>query len=129
MELTNYDLAADAENGFSLELIDPKTGKKAGVTIEVIGSDSKVYRKAKNDSLRRMSKAIKDGKEIDNDVESVKLYAPCVTGWSGFTWGGESFEYSKDNAVKLLTQFGWIIDQVSVAVEKRSNFTKKPKSN
>ncbi len=57
MDLGKYDLTANAERGFDLELRDPLSGKKTDIIINVVGSDSKLYREALTNMRRGMAQA------------------------------------------------------------------------
>lgn len=130
MDITQFDLAADAESGFDLVLLNPRTGVKTDVVITVIGSDSKSYRKARSTEQRRaILDAKATGEEVDVDLVNARIYAKCVTGWTGMFDGENEIVFTPEKALEILTNLPWICDQVGEAVEKRVNFMKKSEAN
>lgn len=123
MDLSQYDLTANAEKGFDYVVKDPISGKATDATVTVMGSDSKAYRRIRNEITREVARS---GKDIDADDLSCRIYAECITGWSGLSDGKGLIEYSKEAASKLMNDLPWLMDQIGLAVEKRANFTVKP---
>lgn len=120
MNLSDYDLSANATRGFEMVVRDPITDKPTDAVISIIGSDSKTYRKVKNETLRRVAK----GDDLDADQISAAVYTACVTGWRDLSVDGKPLEYSVEAANDLLVRFPWLMDQIGTAVESRSNFTR-----
>jgi len=129
MDLSNYDLRTKAEDGHALTVLDPITFKPTDLVIHVIGSDSKVFRRARAQALRDVAKAPKEGEEFDTDTVLAKVCAGCVTGWENMIENGEPVAFSTEKALDLLTRMGWLLDQVSGAIETRANFTKPAETN
>lgn len=124
MDLSLFDLSKDADSGFKMTVVDPKTNEPTDASIYVIGSDSKVYRSAKAKIYRKAAR-----EDVDADELSAEVYSNCITGWSGLQDKGEDIEFNHEAALNLLNRLPWLMDQVSFAVETRSNFTKKPAKN
>ena len=120
MDLANYNLSADADNGYALTILDPYNGKPTDIVINIIGADSKTYRTAKTNAYRESMQG-KDADEI-----SAKIYASCVTGWQNVVKDGKEIGFSPEKAFDLFCDLNWLMDQVGAAVEKRANFMKKP---
>ena len=121
MDLNDFDLCRDADDGFEMIVKNPRTGKPTDIKISVIGSDSKTYRAAKSKIFRKAASS-----DVDTDDLSAEVYAACVTGWSGVNRGGKDIDFSYEAALSLFTDLPWLMDQVGVAVETRANFTKEP---
>jgi hypothetical protein len=120
MDLSNYDLRSYAEKGFDLTVKDPLSSKDTDITVAIVGSDSRAYRAAKSEAFRLAAEG------ADSDKISAAMYSKCVTGWSGLMLGENEVEFSEDKALEIFEKFPWLMDQVGLAVEKRSNFMKKP---
>lgn len=121
MNIFEYDLSTAAEEGFTLTLRDPLTGKDTDAEITVIGSDSKAYRRAKAEAMRKAAKA----KDSDTDELSADVYAACIKDWDNLTdEKGEPIPFSQEKARELLGRFPWFMDQVGYAVDTRGNFMK-----
>ena len=121
MDIANYDLRTNAEQGFAFTVVDPITRKDTDLTITIVGSDSKTFRRARTDALRDVVKA---GGDFDEDQMTAQMCAACVTGWENMTENGEPVVFSVEKAVDLFARMGWLLDQVSAAIENRANFTK-----
>jgi hypothetical protein len=126
MNLFDLDLKSDAEAGFKMLVKHPVTNKDTDCTISVVGSDSKVYRKARADSIRE---AMKKGGDIDTDEASAEIYAKCITGWIGMSGPDGEIKYSEEKALELLMRFSWLCDQLGIVIESRLNFTKPLKKS
>ncbi len=74
---------------------------------------------------RSIAKDASDGKEVDVDERMAGVFAKCITGWKNLEENGSAVKISEKAAKKLLTTYPWVLDQVQVSVEKRSNFTEK----
>lgn len=113
-------------------MVDPDR-ENAPVTLTIIGQDSDQFRKLAraiaerraNDALQasggRARVAMKiDAEQIETD--SVKLAASCVIGWENIDLDGAPFVYSVENAIKLLTEFPLVKEQVENATQNRAAF-------
>lgn len=123
MDLADFDLKGNAEAGFEFTLYNPYTGEDTEIKISVVGSDSKAYRQAKAEAMRESIK----GGVVDTDAVSAKVYAKCITGWSGFAENGKDLPFNPDTAEDILNRYPWVMDQVAAKVDNRLNFTKPPK--
>jgi hypothetical protein len=127
--------AAKAEVGSVLQLKHPGSEKPLeGVTITLLGTDSKKYRTA----LRRKQQASIDrtlrGKKAklraeEVEQESLEDLAECTVTWSGgpdlpgvFQLGSEKLECNKENAIRVFTELPWIKEQASEFMADRENF-------
>jgi hypothetical protein len=133
MELYMFDLNAlkpvMADDGAVLQILHPETEEAIdGMTITLLGQDSKVYRKialAKQQSaLNRISKG---KKAVDFDAEklaedTIEDLVKLTTGWEGFMLDGKTIEATPANIKNVYTEWAWIKEQVSEFVADRSNF-------
>lgn len=117
-----------AKDTTTMHLTDPATGKPApGVSFEVYSKDSDTFRIAKLKIDRQRAKRWQGSRKFnidpaDIEQENLTLIASCIAGWTGLSLGGKKYEYSKENAVKLLTEFPEIYEQIDLFVGDRSNF-------
>jgi hypothetical protein len=133
MELYMFDLNAlkpvMADDGAVLQILHPETEEAIdGMTITLLGQDSKVYRKialAKQQSaLNRISKG---KKAVDFDAEklaedTIEDLVKLTTGWEGFMLDGKTIEATPANIKNVYTEWAWIKEQVAEFVADRSNF-------
>jgi len=96
--------------------------KDIGVTFNVIGSDSKEYRQMTNDlMLKRMSQEEKPSREELEDDE-LSIIVTSVKSFSGVMIDGKELKSNKENIKKILSECGWIKDQISSFIINKSNF-------
>ena len=122
-DLAKLDTAKVAEEGAELRVAHPTTGEDLGITITLIGTDSKTFRDISKS--RATASLKKKSREIDldqNESESVELLAKCTKGWSCITESGVEVPFSYENAVKLYTKYLWLREQIDRFMADRSNF-------
>lgn len=126
-DFATRDVAAKAEEGAELEVLDPVTSEAVGVYITLAGADSVVHRKAvANISKRRFNnqKGFRN-KGFDPErmeAESIEILAACTLGWKGVTLEGVPLPCSRDNAIKMYTRFPWLREQVEQFIGDRSAY-------
>ena len=122
-DLAKLDTAKVAEEGAELRVAHPTTGEDLGITITLIGTDSKTFRDISKS--RATASLKKKTREIDldqNESDAVDLLAKCTKGWSGITENGKEVAFSYDNAVQLYTKYLWLREQIDRFMADRSNF-------
>ena len=122
-DLAKLDTAKVAEEGAELRVAHPTTGEDLGITITLIGTDSKTFRDISKS--RATASLKKKTREIDldqNESDAVDLLAKCTKGWSGITENGKEVAFSFDNAVQLYTKYLWLREQIDRFMADRSNF-------
>ena len=122
-DLAKLDTAKVAEEGADLHVAHPTTGEDLGITITLIGTDSKTFRDISKSSATASLK--KKTREIDldqNESDAVDLLAKCTKGWAGITENGKEVAFSYDNAVQLYTKYLWLREQIDRFMADRSNF-------
>ena len=134
------DVSAAAENGAVLELKDP-TGELilkpdgSPVTITLMGTESKQYKKARNaigdrylkKATPRKAAMAETTEEAISDLAS-QLAAVTIS-WDGIIRSGITVECTRDNARALYIDCEWVREQADNFVGERRNFWKaSPKS-
>lgn len=118
-----------ADDGAVLNIVHPETEELIdGMTITLLGQDSKVYRKLQMSkqqaALNRMAKG---KKAIDLDAEklsedSIEDLVKLTTAWAGFALDGKTLEFTPDNVRMVYNEWSWIKEQVQEFVGNRANF-------
>lgn len=122
-DLAKLDTAKVAEEGAELHVAHPTTGEDLGITITLIGTDSKTFRDISKS--RATASLKKKTREIDldqNESDAVELLARCTKGWSGITENGKDIPFGHENAVELYTKYLWLREQIDRFMADRSNF-------
>jgi hypothetical protein len=132
LDLSTLDTAKAAEQGSTLEVKHPTTGRVLAdgdgraVTLTLAGADSQRARKAERFALnRRLRQGSRRGvgvtaDELDDDA--LDLLSACTLAWSGFAVDGAELECNPENARRLYRQFPWLREQAQAFVDDRSNF-------
>lgn len=130
MDLLKYKFL---EEGADLHLIDPdtKTALMDGdtpVTVRLISRESSQWLKVQDDATKQKASAIRNSETKPSLEElydlSLDAYALAVIGWTGLSLGTEPFEYSKENAQRLVREFPWVRKQIQDFWNDEGNFIK-----
>lgn len=127
---TSKDVAQREDEGNKVHLTD-EAGElmyedKKPVTITVVGTYSKTYRRVQNEQRLKVLKGRRVQLTPDAvDAKANEALAACVLGWEGFTSEGKPFPYSRDNAAALFAQAPWIREQVEEAMSDHASFFPK----
>jgi hypothetical protein len=127
MDLGKFDIGAASERGAEMQLENPITfeplvtddGKP--ISLRLVGSDSGEYRAA----LTRINAKAKPGRKntlAQAEARAVELLAACVKGWTGIIWNDEPLKFTAENVQMVLTERGWVKEQVDNFVHDRANF-------
>jgi hypothetical protein len=120
-----------ADEGAVMQVVDSKTEEVIpGVTITLLGQDSKVYRKiqlARSQAI--LNRAAKGKKGVDLDAEKMAddtiddLVKLTVT-WTGFEEDGKPLDATPENFARIYGDPGlsWLKEQVQEFVADRTNF-------
>lgn len=118
-----------ADEGATLELVHPETEEViSGLTITLLGQDSKVYRKLLLSKQQAALNRIAKGKKaVDYDAEkmaddSIDDLVKLTISWTGVTVSGETLECTPDNVRRVYNEWNWVKEQVQEFVADRSNF-------
>lgn len=126
-DFASRDVAAKAEEGAELEVLDPVTGEPVGVYITLAGADSAVHRKAATNVSKRRLNGQKGFRNRGWDPEkmqeeSIEILATCTLSWKGVLVDGAPLPCSRDNAIKMYTRFPWLREQVEAFISDRSEY-------
>tara|TARA_R110000868_G_scaffold29270_4_gene108860 strand:+ start:1982 stop:2389 length:408 start_codon:yes stop_codon:yes gene_type:complete len=118
-----------ADDGAVLNIVHPETEEVIeGMTITVLGQDSKIYRKLQlgkqQAALNRMSKGKKaldlDAEKLSED--SIDDLVKITIGWTGLSLDKKELEFTPENVRTVYTEWAWIKEQVQEFVGNRANF-------
>lgn len=125
LNLSEFDLQAEAERGATMHVLHPKTGERTSATCQVVGVEAKAYR----DRLRAIrNEAMKnpDREPADEDgallLGRARQAVAALTGWTDIGDGGETVEFNDESAIRVMTKFPWLADQVLGFASNRGNF-------
>lgn len=135
-DLADLDTRAKANEGYDLEILHPVSQEEIGLTVHILGSDSKEYQKiVRATNSKRMDRLRKAGglrnadiplEEIEKD--SVDLLVSCSTGWKargGLMLDGKEWPaFTKPVAAGLYDRFPWLREQIDRGIVDRGNFIK-----
>lgn len=133
MDISKYNLAQAAENGFEFEVTHPDTGEGLDGFITVRGERSKVVveyqRKQINQQLKAEAINAKRGNK-DTKVRLVEDYiedlneaaAMRVISWRNIKKDGVDLPFSVEKAAELFEEYEWIRDQVMEVSKASENF-------
>lgn len=129
LSFEDLDLITASENAFEFEYLRADGGD-TGVFISVLGSQSprvqdwvrKILNRRKSQELL----AAKRGKDVERTIEDDEQFgigaaAIRIINWRGIT----GFEYSPENATKLMERNSELREQVFEASNNLGNFTKR----
>lgn len=126
VDLSAFDAAMDRqERGIEVPILDQAGKKKLGLTITVVGRDSRRAIAAQDEMTEELVE-----REIDSPLSAaerrdrgIRFLAKLSTGWTpNIILDGKELAFSEANAVKLYTRHPFIKEQVDVAVGSRSRF-------
>ena len=125
MDLANFNLAAKAEAGASLTILNPIDGAETDLVIKVAGSESATYRNAvfaaSSEYTYKEDDELKDKIDVIDRRNGV-TYAACIMGWENMAFDGKPVAFSHDEAAKILADTPWLTDQIGVFIKNRANF-------
>lgn len=118
-----------ADDGAILQIVHPESEEAIdGMTITLLGQDSKVYRKIQLAKQQAALNRIAKGKRaVDLDAaklaeDSIDDLVQLTTDWSGFVLDGAALDCTPENIRKVYGEWAWIKEQVQEFVADRSNF-------
>lgn len=123
MKVTLQDLAAKP---IQVELKHPTTDEALGVTVTVVGKNSRRFKDKFYESVAEAQNETKEAPNADKmraaERRGVELIAACVIGWSDNEFFGG--EYTAEKALEIIGQpeLSWVKDQVEAAIVEDSHF-------
>lgn len=147
-DLASLDTRTRSNQGFDLEIFNPRTMDGTGFMITIYGEDSDAYQQALIDETQRKiarnagTVGQKSRREVvansldESDENEILRLAACTKGWftkdkTPVLLEGKPFPFSSANATLLYQNYPLIRKQVSNAIGNRSNFmqTSEPSSS
>lgn len=133
MDISKYNLAQAAENGFEFEITHPDTGEGLDGFITVRGERSKAVvayqRKQANQQLKadaiNARKGNKDAKVklVEDYIEDLNEAAAMrVISWRNIKKDGVDIPFSVDAAISLFEDYEWVRSQVLEVSNEAENF-------
>jgi hypothetical protein len=98
-----------------------RDGQTIPVTITVLSSLSKAYRRAEANIRKRAIKLHKITGEGIHDDQIEKAVA-CIVSWDGFFAGGQVVQCNPGNAAQLFRAAPYVLTQVNEAIHDRASF-------
>lgn len=121
-DLSIFDLESRAESGFTVHITHPASGKKTGLSVNVVGVDSKTYA----DAQKQMLAELKDD-DADKEAAGIRLLAKCTRDWSGFEEDGKELKFSVKEAEQVYSKYKGIREQVDRGMAQRSRLFSESK--
>ncbi|MDI7864083.1 hypothetical protein MRS76_19220 [Rhizobiaceae bacterium n13] len=115
---------ADQDRGRELEIVDPWTGKPAGIRFRIAGPDSTVQHRARIQMMDELAEAAdQDGKVTAETRERARVncLAKCVL-LMEIEEEGKPVAMSHKNVLRVLMAAAWIQAQVDAFAGDRRNF-------
>lgn len=118
MDVNNLYTAQKHEEGAEFQIKD-ENGEEIDAFITVAGLDSKMFRAAKSEMMRKM--VAED--EVDNEALRANALSHITISWRGLLDGEEEHVFSQEKAETLYLNAPFIMDQADEFVNQRANFT------
>lgn len=118
----------DTEQLFTLELKSPLDDTLLGITLQIRSESSKaakdIIRTHSDQNMERVQrrKVVKSATTERQEIERVAAYIASWD-WQEHTWHGGIPEFNSKKVMQILEKEDWIVDQVTEAAIKISNFT------
>lgn len=129
MEITNFNLAAQAAVGYNLELVHPATGDKLGGVIIIRGDESREVQNYNRRRFQELQKRERMNKGKDTsytlaEIEEIGIESAItrVIGWKNIKKDGIELDYNKENAEMVFRDYPWIRNQVMEAAQDLTLF-------
>ena len=131
-DISKQNPAKQAEVGYEFEVTTP-AGDKTGIKITVRGDQSPVVknhgRKVYQEMKLKEQQAKRRGKEYELDLDeadqmSAEAAAIRVIGWTGLVEDGKEVKFSKDEAVRICTEYSFVKEQILEQSSNVYNFSK-----
>lgn len=129
MDLKSLDMRAAAEAGATMTLRHPVTdedladGKGKPVTITVLGTDSREFRRKLDEINRNRQRKRGNPSLAESERSAAELLAAVTRGWTGVEWDGKVLECTTENAEMLYRERSWVRQQVDEFVADVGNFS------
>ncbi|UHC20468.1 hypothetical protein LRS73_35415 (plasmid) [Methylobacterium currus] len=133
MDLLDFDLTNDAEEGMDVHLRNPRTDEPLftrdgrPVTITVAGMHSDTYREALRGAGKRMfgwPPGMFDHPMFrpQRDAADMEVLVAATLEWQGIEHAGVELDFTDEAVAAVYRRFGWIRDQVTKAIHDPKGF-------
>lgn len=124
VELADFDLRAQAGEGFWLQLTDPRSLEPIPVRLRLRGADAEAcYMKFR--AVRRARSMQLIGRAAEEDVlaAELELAVAATVDWEGLKVSGEAYAYAPERVREFYTRWLWALDLAVQAIGNRANFS------
>ena len=133
-DLNKKNLSEIAEAGYEFELRIPKSNEKTGAFVTVRGDQSKIVKahiRKKFDEIQvREANNKRKGKagEVppmtleEYEEDAIKEAVVRIISWKGIEEDGKPVPFTKENAVRILSEHSWIREQIQEEASEQLNF-------
>lgn len=120
MDLKNLS-KTQINDTYTFDLLHPETGDELGAKITVVSLKSDqslayMNKKLRRDQMQELENAKSRKpklKEVsDFQAEAREMALSRLADWQGVEWDGKPLPFNEQNALMLLTECDWIIEQV-----------------
>jgi hypothetical protein len=126
LDLNKLSTADAFDSGYCMQVMHPITGEPVeGMTITVVGQDSKRYLEAQRALTdKRLARIGKPATAKDLEVEEIDGLVAVTVAWTGFERNGVEIPFTATEVRRIYADHGflWLRRQVNEAVHKRENF-------
>jgi hypothetical protein len=123
MDFGKLNATEYADKGAVLNVLHPATREPLpGVTITLLGQDSKVY-KARLSKMRQSFSGSNKKLDISKIEDEAANNRVAVTiAWEGVEENGKPLECTPENVRYMYEKYDWLVEQVDRFVSDRANF-------
>lgn len=131
---TAFDPIAASEQGHTIELVNPATGKPFGATVTIVGEDAERMQEWQRRFFDRVQReerlSKKSGRPIERSYDDlqeqlVQKAVAHTTGWSGFFAAGQEIPFSPSAAEGVFRRQRWLRDLVLEEARVLGNFVRR----
>lgn len=142
IDFDSLDTGIASEKPHEFELVHPGNKKPLGVFLNVLGPDSKAHkerlrrqlnrdRRKEFEAARKNKGAVEPSTFEEDEAFGVDLFADLIVGWRTVTdgksepvivWKGEKLDFNRDNLVRWVAHFQWVIPQIKDVTDDLGNF-------
>lgn len=119
------DFEANSLETAELVIEHPATGKPTSMRIQLLSSDSDVWKKQvmriRRENMKYQNRRDGIPPEKSQD-DALTLLAVCTVGWNGINESGQPLPCTRENAKRVYEKFPFIREQVDDFIGDRRNF-------
>ncbi len=128
IDIASMDTSDASNSGIEIELRHPVTDAALGAYITVLGIESEIARDLRDAQTRKAQQTMqRAGRMVFDSPQALKdrridICVACTKSWRNMTYKGADLPFSVPNARMLYGQFGWMLNQVDIAIADIGNF-------